>query len=96
MPPSEPSPNPHRLHISGSADSPPAPHSRIRLISTTDPHTRLRPGDQGTVTDIDPTGTVMVRWDSGSTLGMLPGIDEFDILPGHHHAQGQPSPLPDN
>ena len=45
---------------------------RVALVHTGDPHTRLRPGDQGTVTRWDPAhGQLGVRWDSGSTLAML-------------------------
>jgi hypothetical protein len=47
---------------------------RIALVATDDPDTRLRPGDQGTVTRWDPAqGQLNIRWDSGSTLTMLPG-----------------------
>ena len=45
---------------------------RVALEHTDDPHTRLRPGDEGTVTRYDPgPGQLDVRWDSGSTLSML-------------------------
>ena len=45
---------------------------RIALEYTADPHTRLQPGDEGTVTGYDPKlGQLNVRWDSGSTLTML-------------------------
>jgi hypothetical protein len=44
---------------------------RIRLLSTTDEYTRLRPGDEGEVTFVDSLGTVHVRWDNGSTLGLV-------------------------
>ena len=53
---------------------------RIRLDYTSDPYTNLRPGDMGTVTFIDALGTIAVKWDSGSTLGMVPGEDHFTIL----------------
>lgn len=47
---------------------------RIALEETSDPFTRLRPGDEGTVTRYDPTAEQLgVRWDSGSTLSMLLG-----------------------
>ena len=50
---------------------------RIVLVATDDPSTRLRPGDQGTVTRWDPAqGQLGVYWDSGSTLSML--LDEGD------------------
>jgi hypothetical protein len=45
---------------------------RVALEYTGDPHTRLRPGDEGTVTRYDPRqGQLDVRWESGSTLSML-------------------------
>jgi hypothetical protein len=45
---------------------------RVALERTDDPDTRLRPGDEGTVTRYDPKlGQLGVRWDSGSTLSML-------------------------
>ena len=49
------------------------PGDRVALVATDDPGTRLRPGDQGTVTRWDPRhGQLDVKWDSGSTLSMLP------------------------
>ncbi len=45
---------------------------RVALEYTDDPHTRLRPGEEGTVTRYDPKlGQLDVNWDSGSTLSML-------------------------
>lgn len=54
---------------------------RVELVSTSDPHTRLRSGDRGTVTRVRDDGvsmTVGVAWDSGSTLSML--VDEGDTI----------------
>lgn len=50
---------------------------RVELVSTDDEFTRLRPGEQGTVTFVDSLGTVHVQWDSGSSLGLVPGHDQF-------------------
>ncbi|WP_326550135.1 DUF4314 domain-containing protein [Micromonospora sp. NBC_01813] len=45
---------------------------RVALEHTNDPHTRLRPGDQGTVAfDQRESSTVSIEWDSGSCLAML-------------------------
>ena len=45
---------------------------RVALEHTGDPHTRLQPGDEGTVTGYAPKlGQLDVNWDSGSTLSML-------------------------
>jgi hypothetical protein len=58
------------------------PGDRLRLICTTDPHTRLSAGALGTIRFIDGCGTVHVAWDDGHVLGLIPGIDHFEILPG--------------
>ncbi len=50
------------------------PGDRVALDHTTDPHTRLRPGDEGTVRRYDPRTQVLdVEWDSGSRLSLLLG-----------------------
>ncbi|TQK44376.1 uncharacterized protein DUF4314 [Streptomyces sp. SLBN-118] len=50
---------------------------RIALVHTTDPHTDLTEGDEGTVTRYDPNlAQLNVTWDSGSTLSML--LDDGD------------------
>lgn len=54
---------------------------RVRLIHCTDEHTRLTPGDMGTVALVDSTGTVHVDWDSGSRLGLIPGVDAWEVVP---------------
>lgn len=46
---------------------------RVELNHTTDPHTRLRPGDRGTViAAYTQAGGLDVAWDSGVRLSMLP------------------------
>jgi hypothetical protein len=67
---------------------------RVALEHTDDPHTRLRPGDEGTVTRYAPgLGQLDVSWDSGSTLSML--LDEGDrvglITPAPGEAGKEPS-----
>jgi hypothetical protein len=54
---------------------------RVRLISCDDPHTRLQPGTRGRVTFVDGLGTVHVVWDDGSRLGLIPGVDQWDVEP---------------
>jgi Domain of unknown function (DUF4314) len=55
---------------------------RIELVATTDPYTRLRPGDRGTVTSVSdtPEPTIGVQWDDGSTLAILPDAGDHDHL----------------
>ena len=50
--------------------------TRVELIRMSDPYTNLRQGDRGTVTLVDDIGTIHVKWDSGSTLGVVFGEDE--------------------
>lgn len=56
------------------------PGERVELVQTTDPHTCLTPGIQGTVRGYSarPTPTLHVGWDDGSTLSML--LTEGDIV----------------
>jgi hypothetical protein len=50
---------------------------RIELIYTDDIYTDLKPGDQGTVLFIDGIGNIHIKWDNGSGLAMIPGIDKI-------------------
>lgn len=55
------------------------PGDRVVLVHTKDPYTDLEPGDEGTVASYHPlTGQLLVDWDSGSRLIMLP--DAGDIV----------------
>lgn len=53
---------------------------RVRLVHTSDPYTNLIRGALGTVRRVDALGTVHINWDSGSRLGLVPGVDEWVIL----------------
>jgi hypothetical protein len=56
---------------------------RIQLLHTTDKHTDLKPGDLGTVVSEtnDTWGRVLrVKWDNGSELGLLWGVDSWKVI----------------
>ena len=53
---------------------------RVRLINTTDEYTRLHYGCLGTIDFVDDMGTLHVKWDDGSSLGLIPGADRWQIL----------------
>jgi hypothetical protein len=53
---------------------------RVELVHTSDPYTQLKPGDKGTVQFTDDLGTLHVRWDSGSSLGLVPRKDHWVLL----------------
>ena len=54
--------------------------TRVELVYTNDPYTRLKPGTKGTVDFVDSTGTIQISWDNGSGLGMIPDVDEVRKL----------------
>jgi hypothetical protein len=71
------------------------PGDRVELVATTDPYTRLRPGDRDTVTSITltPEPTIDIQWDNGSTLAILPDAgDRVRLLPSND--AGPPSRTP--
>jgi hypothetical protein len=54
---------------------------RVRLIACTDPYTKLKSGEEGTVDFVDDIGTVFVKWDNGSNLGLVEEAgDQFVVL----------------
>lgn len=53
---------------------------RVKLIRMEDPYTTLKSGDEGTITGVDGIGQIMVKWDNGSTLSLIPDVDEYQIL----------------
>lgn len=53
---------------------------RVRLIWVNDTWTRIPKGTEGTVRFIDDFGTIHVRWDDGSALGLIPGEDRWEHL----------------
>jgi hypothetical protein len=54
---------------------------RVRFLRSSDPYTKLEYGDEGVVTSVDDLGTVHIKWDNGSTLGMITEEgDRFQIV----------------
>ncbi len=47
---------------------------RVELLEMDDPQAPAI-GTQGTVTGVDDTGSILVSWDSGSSLNVVYGID---------------------
>ena len=54
--------------------------TRIRLMSMDDPYAPISPGTEGTVDFVDDIGTLHCNFDSGRTLGVIPGEDSFSVL----------------
>ena len=55
-------------------------NKRVKLIRMEDPYTDLKKGDEGTITGKDSLGQILVKWDNGSTLSLIPEIDEYQII----------------
>ena len=55
------------------------PGSRIQLIHMEDPYP-VPIGTCGTVTSIDSMNQIHVKWDNGSTLAIIPQIDQFTVI----------------
>jgi hypothetical protein len=53
---------------------------KIELISCSDPYTKLVPGEKGVVKYVDDLGTLFVDWESGSSLGLIPGLDKWKYI----------------
>jgi hypothetical protein len=53
--------------------------TRVELISMDDPYTKLKPGDRATVCGVD-VGNILCDWDCGSSLSLIPGVDEFRVV----------------
>jgi hypothetical protein len=53
--------------------------TRVRLLHMDD--MQAPPvGTKGTVIYVDDIGTIHVRWDTGSSLGLIAGEDEFEVV----------------
>lgn len=56
--------------------------TRIRLINMNDPYkTSVTSGCTGTVISVsDYIGVINMKWDNGSRLGLIPEVDQFEII----------------
>ena len=55
------------------------PGMRVRLIRMDDFQAPPQ-GTEGTVRGVDDIGSVMVNWDNGSSLNVILGVDEIEIV----------------
>ena len=56
--------------------------TRVELVSLEDHYSRMPEGTRGTVDAVDDIGTIHVRWDNGSGLGIVPGVDTVRKVTG--------------
>lgn len=55
--------------------------TRVKLVYMGDDPQALSVGSLGTVHHVDDIGTIHVKWDCGSSLGIIHGVDEIRIVP---------------
>lgn len=53
--------------------------TRLKLISMEDP-CRVPEGTVGVVDFIDDAGQIHMRWETGSCLALIPGVDQFQKI----------------
>lgn len=53
---------------------------RIRLLEMPNDNDPIEPGTEGLVFDVDGAGHLMVNWDNGRGLNLIPGVDKFEII----------------
>ena len=53
--------------------------TRVRLIQMDDYQAPIS-GTLGTINNIDDLGDLMVSWDDGSSLKLIVGIDDFEVV----------------
>lgn len=63
------------------------PGTRIELISMDDPYAPVEPGTKGTVIAVDDAGNLLMQWDNGRTLSVIPGEDCFHRIPQNEPEQ---------
>lgn len=52
---------------------------RIELVSMPDPQP-IEAGSLGTCYDVDGLGQLLMKWDDGRTLSLIPNVDEFRVV----------------
>ena len=62
------------------------PGTRIRLNSMDDPQA-VPAGAEGTVLAVDDVGQLLMKWDNGRSISLIPGVDSFSKLPEQEEQQ---------
>ena len=57
----------------------------VTLVRMGDPHSRLKPGDEGIVSCVDDSVTIFMNWNNGEGLGVVFGEDSCRIIKESSH-----------
>ncbi len=60
----------------------------IRLKHMEDPYAPVPPGTVGEVALIDDDGNIHMKWQNGSSLALIEGVDDFEIISGRNGDSG--------
>ena len=63
------------------------PGTRIRLIEMPNDLNPVPVGSCGTVLAVDDAGQLLMQWDNGRSLSLLPGVDNFEVLERPRHRE---------
>lgn len=64
--------------------------TRIRLLNMPDDPNPVPAGSCGTVMAVDDAGQLLMQWDNGRSLSLLPGVDSFEVIERPKH-RGAPA-----
>lgn len=53
--------------------------TRVELVEMDDPQAPPK-GTRGTIWTVDDAGSIHVRWDNGSSLSLIYGVDRFNVV----------------
>ena len=54
--------------------------TRIRLVYMDDPYAPIPSGTKGVVQAVDDAGQLIMKWDNGRSLSLVPSEDSFSVI----------------
>ena len=63
------------------------PGTRIRLLEMSEDPNPVPVDSCGTVLAVDDAGQLLMRWDNGRSLSLIPGVDNFEVLERPRHRE---------